>query len=278
MNIGLFPNLEKIETIIAAKSIAEYLAARGVTVFAEDSIAKDLQVYPLSKAKSAEIAYLISLGGDGTIIQLFHRYPDIQAPTMAINMGHLGFMADIKSNEIYSSLDLLLKGQCQIHHRLSLQGKSQENSHFALNDIVVHRGTNLNLIDYTVHIDDKYLNTFSADGIIFSTPCGSTAYSLAAGGPIVMPALEAIVITPICPHTISNRPIVVMPSSELRIEFEHMGVDIAFDGCKFQDMSRSTSLTITRSKKYFQFAHLPTYDFYATLRSKLGWTGKVRLT
>ena len=131
----------------------------------------------------------------------------IDAPILGINLGHLGFMADVPVQDIFPSLADLLAGKYRIDERIMLEAISPDGKILhAVNDIVLHRGVNYSLIELSMHLDNKPVNTFVADGIIISTPNGSTAYSLAAGGPIISPGLDAIVITPICPHTISNRP------------------------------------------------------------------------
>ena len=149
---------------------------------------------------------------------------------------------------------------------------------FAVNDMVVHRGNNPSLVDLAIHVDGNYFNTFSADGVIVSTPNGSTAYSLAAGGPILTPDINALVITPICAHTISNRPIVLMPKKRIEIEYlsPNAPVDIIYDGLSGQTLSTGEVFTITPSERTFKMVSLLRTDYFSTLRTKLGWTGQVR--
>ncbi len=149
---------------------------------------------------------LISLGGDGTILRLLISSP-ISMSTSGINLGQLGFMAESPLSDLYPSLEDLVEKRYQVEERIMMEGVTHwQQRCFAVNEIVFHRSRHPSLIDLSIHVDGTYLNTFSADGIIISTPSGSTAYSLAAGGPILTPNLNAFVITPISPHTISIDP------------------------------------------------------------------------
>jgi NAD+ kinase len=147
---------------------------------------------------------------------------------------------------------------------------------FAVNELVLHRSRTPTLVELTIHVDNTYVNTFSADGIIIATPSGSTAYSLSAGGPILTPELEALVITPICPHTISNRPIVLLPSHEIQLQniCPEDSVDISCDGILQFNISPGEIFRIRRSARNFKLVNLKRRDYYSTLRSKLGWAMK----
>lgn len=278
MIIAIFPNIKKKQSEDLARSIAQFLKEQGVDVVTEDDKAESFGIKPLSKISPKDVNFIISLGGDGTILRLIHRHIDLQAPILAINLGSLGFMADIPINAIYPSLHKLLDGQYSLQTRMVIEGHLEKESNFAVNDIVIHRAKNPSIIDLAIYVDDCYLNTFSADGIIVSTPNGSTAYSLAAGGPIVTPELNAFILTPINPHTISNRPIVLPPESRIHIEYisDQEAVEISYDGLPTTDMSHGQSLEIGRSSRLFTLVAMPEHDYFATLRSKLGWTGKLR--
>jgi NAD+ kinase len=278
MIIALFPNTFKKQSIEIAKNIQEFLGHQGVKVVAEDEIASSFNAHELSSVPLSSIDFIISLGGDGTILRLIHRHPELNAPIIAINLGSLGFMADIPIDEIYPSLKSLLEGKYTIQSRLVMEGRVGKNSSFAVNEIVIHRARNPCLIDLAIFVDGRYLNTFSADGVIISTPSGSTAYSLAAGGPIVTPELDAFILTPISPHTISNRAIVLMPEREIRVEYisAHDPIEITYDGFPYFTMKTAESLYITRSSRKFRLVCMPDHDYFSTLRTKLGWTGKLR--
>jgi NAD+ kinase len=281
MIIALFPNTIKSNAKKIAIAIREFLSARGVTVVMEDDEAQELGAIPLKTVDPKEIKFMISLGGDGTILRLVHRHPEIQAPLLGINLGSLGFMADIPVNDIYTSLQDLLNGNYRLSSRLVMDGESPaQDNFFAVNEMVIHRSQNPCLVDLAVYVDGSYLNTFSADGLIIATPSGSTAYSLASGGPIVSPELEAFVITPISPHTISNRPIVLMPEKDIQIQYisDHAPVDVICDGFSKFLLASGEVFKLRRSARRFVLVSMPYHDYFSTLRSKLGWTGKLKLS
>lgn len=189
-------------------------------------------------------------------------------------------MADIPVKEIFSSLQDILEGKCLVQERIMMKGKTPKaGSCMAVNEIVIHRAQNPCLIDLAIYVDGIYLNTFSADGVIISTPSGSTAYSMAAGGPILTPQIEAFVITPICPHTISNRPIVLMPKQEIMIEYisEHDPVEITYDGFPRNTMVTGEKFFIQKAERMFKLVSLFHHDYFTTLRKKLGWSGKLKV-
>lgn len=219
------------------------------------------------------------MGGDGTILRLAHKYRHLDAAILGVNVGHLGFLADVPISDIYPSLQDLISGAYRIEERVMIQGESLAGEQcFAVNDIVVHRAKNPSLVEIAIHVDGLYLNTFEADGIIIATPSGSTAYSLAAGGPILTPTLDALVVTPICPHTISNRPLVLTPNREIQLQYlsEYEPVEVRADGLSPQLLQTGEVFRITRAKKNFKLVSLLRRDYFSTLRSKLGWSGKLR--
>lgn len=279
MIVALFPNMTKPLSKEIAKAICIFLTDKGVKILAEDEEAAKIGASPLSETDPTAIDFIITLGGDGTILRTIHRHPEIEAPILAINVGSLGFMADIPIKDIYTSLNSLLDGNYTVQSRIVMEGKTEkgENS-FAVNEIVVHRARNPCLIELAIHVDGMYLNTFSADGIIISTPSGSTAYSLAAGGPILTPELNAFVLTPICPHTVSNKPIVLMPKEELQVQYisSYEPVEITYDGFPQYTLSTNETLHIGLSKKKFRLVAFAHQNYFSTLRTKLGWTGKLK--
>jgi NAD+ kinase len=279
MIIALFANMRKRESYTLAKEIAYFLQEKKVTVVSRDEEAEELAVPPLSSIPPATIDCLISLGGDGTILRLVHHFPHLDAPILGINLGHLGFMADIPLSDLYPSLQELISGKYKIEERVMMEGimPSQERC-FAVNEMVIHRSHNPSLIDLSIHVDGEYLNTFSADGIIISTPNGSTAYSLSAGGPILTPELNAFVITPISPHTISNRPIVLMPKEKIEVQYlsTYEAAEIAYDGFSRFALHTNEIFSICKAKRTFNMINLKRTNFYSTLREKLNWSGQVR--
>ena len=279
MIIALFPNLRKKSSRSLAIGISEFLTARKIDVVVEDEDAKTLNAKPLSSVKKEKIDFAIIMGGDGTILRMVHSYPEINAPIIGINLGHLGFMTDVPVPEIYPSLQDLLSGNYTVDERIVMDGETVTGETcFAVNEMAIHRASNPCLVGLALHVDGIFLNTFEADGVIISTPCGSTAYSLAAGGPILTPDLEAFVITPISPHTISNRPIVLMPQEEIQIQYlsDYAPVEVTYDGISRSQMKTGEVFRIRPSERKFRLVNLPRHDYFATLRTKLGWAGKLR--
>lgn len=279
MIIALFPNSKKRNSKHVATTIRDYLVNHGVTVIVEDKDAKALGADPLSSVDPDSIDFLISLGGDGTILGVIHDYPHIDKPILGINLGSLGFMADVPVSEVYPSLQDLLNGAFEIKERIMMEGvATRQNPLLAVNEFSIHRASNPSLIELAIHVDGVYLNTFAADGMIIATPSGSTAYSLAAGGPILTPELEAFVLTPISPHTISNRPIVLMPEQEIQIQYlsNLNPVEISADGIISHQMKTGDVFHLSKSKRTFKIVSLLQHDYFSTLRTKLGWTGKMR--
>lgn len=278
IKIALFPKIDKETSRKVSEGVVEFLTKRGVLVVMDDEHAPQFNLVPLSNVNFNELQFLISMGGDGTILRLLHRYQEFDIPIIGINMGHLGFMADIPTSDIYPSLSDLLEGNYEIESRMMVSAYFGDHEGFALNDVVVHRSNNSNLIELAIKVDGKHINTFESDGIIIATPNGSTAYSLAAGGPILTPQLDAVVLTPICPHTISNRPIVLMPHHEIQIQYlsAFQPLDVVYDGLVQGQMKVGDTLKVKKHKKKLRIVRLARHDYFATLRSKLGWVGKLR--
>lgn len=274
MMIALFPNEKKQQSFELAVQIRAFLEDKGIIVVAEDEKAALIGAKPLSNVDPQQIKFLISMGGDGTILRLCYRYSHLDAGVLGINLGHLGFMADIPQNDIFPSLTDLLNGAYTVDERLMIETGDLR----AVNDIVIHRAHNYSLIELAIEVDGTYLNTFNADGIIIATPNGSTAYSLAAGGPILSPTLDALVITPICAHTISNRPIVISPDKTIQIKYlsEYGPIDVRADGLDALSLESGETLTIQKSLRTFKRVNLHRHDYFATLRHKLAWSGKLR--
>ncbi len=279
MIVALFANAQKKKAFEIGEKICSFFASHGVKVVAREEEAESFNLPSLSSVNPEEINFLISLGGDGTILRLVHQFPHLEAPIVGINLGHLGFMADIPLSDLYNSLEDLIKGDYTVENRVMMEGASPSGMRcFAVNEMVIHRSKNPSLIDLSIHVDGTYVNTFSADGVIISTPNGSTAYSLAAGGPILTPELEAFVITPISPHTISNRPIVLLPKDKIEVQYlsPYEPVEIAYDGIARYSMATNDIFSISRSKRTFKMVAFFRRDHFATLRKKLGWSGQVR--
>lgn len=278
MKIAIYHNDKKTPSLALAKGIFEFLKERDIDVIAKDCIAQELGATPFSKADITDLAYCVTLGGDGTILNMLNQWEEMNAPIIGVNLGHLGFMADVTISDIYPTLDTILKETPKIETRLMIEGKIDgETPLRGANDIVIHRGGHPSLVEIAIYVGGVYFNTFNADGVIIATPNGSTAYSLAAGGPIINPGVDALVITPISPHTISNRPFVITADEE--IEIRNMSdaalLTVQTDGDNGRILEGGKSLKICRSEKQFSLVRLVGRDHFATIRDKLSWTGKL---
>jgi NAD+ kinase len=280
MKIAVFANPSSKNSDSVFMQIKDFLQSQNIQIYTEDSQAVHLGVFPLSQIGSSKLNFMIAMGGDGTILHLAHKYHDTNAPILGVNLGHLGFMADVPIEDLLPSLKDLLEGKFTIENRIVLEGISSKGEQsFAINDFVIHRAKNPSLVKFSIYLDDLYLNTFEADGVIIATPNGSTAYSLAAGGPILSPGLDGIVITPICPHTISNRPIVLTSSHSIKVEYlsdNSPPIEVIADGLLRFDLHSFEIFRFYKSNKTFKLVNLNRRDYFSTLRTKLGWSGKLR--
>jgi len=281
MTIALFPKVHAPDVKNLAEEVLSFFKENNTPVVVEDDKASALNAAPLSSVDPNDLSFLITMGGDGSILRVAHTYAHLNAAILGINLGHLGFMADVQISKIIPCLEDLLNKKYSIQNRLIIEGAAPDGtSFFAINDCVLHRARNPSLVGMAIYIDDAYLNTFEADGIIFATPNGSTAYSLAAGGPILSPEMEALVLTPICPHTISNRPLVLTPDQTIRIEAvgKNDPIEVTFDGISCFELKTGESFSLKKSSQTFKLVSLNRIDFFSTLRTKLSWSGRLRNT
>lgn len=279
MIIAIFAHLQHKEGPQLFQKVVQFFQKNHITVVTDVDASKRFGLPSILSTHPSHLSFIISMGGDGTILKLAHDYHDWNVPILGINLGHLGFMADVPVDDLLPSLEDLLKGAYTIEDRLVLDGVSSKGQKaFAINDFVLHRAKNPSLIKLSMYLDDLYLNTFEADGLILATPNGSTAYSLAAGGPILSPGLDGIVITPICPHTISNRPIVLTSAHTLKVEYlsDYQPIEVIADGLLTFELHHGETFSFKKSAKAFKLVNLTRRDYFTTLRTKLGWSGKLR--
>ena len=271
-HIGLIGSTRKhiSETV---ESIKDYLLTQNVTVFIEENTAKTISENHLptfsEKNIPADIDLMIVIGGDGSLLHAAHCALPYNLPVLGINRGHLGFLTDIHPDEL-SKIGDVLSGHYITETRFLL--KTQLG--IALNDIVLLPGNTAQLIEFDIMINDQFVCQQRADGLIVATPTGSTAYALSGGGPILHPQLNAVVLVPMFPHTLSNRPIVVDGDDkiELVIRAENESSPcISCDGQERITIEPGTRLTITKNEKKLQLIHPKNYQYFATLREKLGW-------
>lgn len=279
--IGLFtkkddPNIEK-----TLRQLYELLIAKNKQVFI-DSGAHFLgqQSYTHDELVS-RIDLAIVLGGDGTILHASRHLVDSNIPIVGVNLGRLGFLADVSPDEIDAQLSAIFEGQFIEEKRLMLRGDvyrqdQRLGSGLALNDVVVHVRHEIRMIEFTTHINKCFVNQQRADGIVVTTPTGSTAYALSAGGPILHPELDAIGIIPICPHTLSHRPIIVTPDDKIEINLcddpRNPEGRVSFDGQDNIELQPGDRVTIHPFKQRLRLLHPDNYDYYQILRSKLRWS------
>ncbi|MGR3303829.1 MAG: NAD(+)/NADH kinase [Candidatus Scalindua sp.] len=228
---------------------------------------------------SADLAFVF--GGDGTILSASRKLNARQIPLIGVHLGKFGFLADLTSREVSDSLEKIFAGEYVISQRMMLtckliRSKQVINETLGLNDAVISRTSLSRLISIKLYINEKIVTTYSSDGLIVSTPAGSTAHSLSAGGPIVTPEMEAFIITPICPHTLSNRPLVISGDSKIEMEqiSESKGVGLTVDGQIYFDVKVGDRIVIERAENKLQLIDIQTRTFYDVLREKLNWRGQ----
>jgi len=218
---------------------------------------------------------IISFGGDGTILRNARYIGEREIPILGVNLGGLGFLTTSTVEMTKIHVDEFFKNQLYVEKRSVLQVtiEGEAEDYFFLNDLVIDKAGFSRLINIMTNIDNRLLNSYVADGIVISTPTGSTAYSLANGGPIVAPLTNAFIINPICPHTLSNRPIVISDDADisLNIESEHKKFNVFGDGEHIGTYPVGTHVTLKKAKYHVHLVQVPEQEFYTILREKLGW-------
>lgn len=222
---------------------------------------------------------LIILGGDGTLLHVADQAAHLGIPVLGINLGNLGFLTERTEQEALTTVDELLHEEVTIEHRMMLRAKltapgKPVNSRYALNEVVINKATLDPMLQLSTHADLEYINTYKADGLIFSTPTGSTAYNLSAGGPLVYPGLASILVTPICPFMLSSRPVLLPAHSRLQTRFNgkhQQTAKVIVDGQAAWDMSEKACLIVETAKQPLHLIVSPHRDYFAILRNKLHW-------
>lgn len=260
MKVSIIYNEYKEEAILLYQKIKEYLEKKGISLE--------------EKAENSDFAVVI--GGDGTLLKASKRLHHLDI--IAINLGSLGFLTDIRAEESFEMLDKVIKGEYSKEYRNFLEININGQKTYALNDVVITKGGVLaRMIRLRVYANKNYVNTYRADGIIISSPTGSTAYSLSAGGPIISPELKAMVITPISPQGLSTRPIVV-PGKDF-IEFELIDLDrdiyLMVDGQETIKVNQNDKISVSLSSKKLSLVKPENRDYYSILREKLKWGDKL---
>lgn len=228
----------------------------------------------------SDIDCIFVLGGDGTLLSAVRWIGDQDIPILGIKFGQVGFLAEIAEEDLYPAAEEVLKGDFILRRRMRLvvkviRGQKTRARETVLNDVVINRGALARLAHIETRIDDHYLTTYSADGLIVATPTGSTAYSLAAGGPVIHPAVPAIILTPICPFTLTNRPLIVPQSANIKIKLAKGSSDIVltFDGQKGLELNDRDEIHIKKGPHPVHLITLPERQYFDILKNKLKWSG-----
>ena len=222
---------------------------------------------------------LVVVGGDGTMLKVAREVAGLPTPLLGINAGNLGFLTEVSPETVQASMRQLMRGEFELEERALLEGEIQRGSQrtlqIALNDFVLSRGLTSRLIEIEVSVNQEILTRYRCDGLIVSSPTGSTAYSLAAGGAVVVPDAEVMTLTPICPHTLSIRPVVVNLRSAVRVRLlsTRLIATLAEDGQQQTELSVDDTVTIRRSGRSVRLVRLAGGSFFSTLRQKFGWSG-----
>ncbi len=282
-NVGLWGRLCEASVAEPALTIAAHMRSQGIEVFlpeqegipAELSDATCLPAQELPRA----VDLMVAIGGDGTLLHAARGVARQSVPLLGINLGRLGFLTDISPQHMQKTIDAILGGDFVEESRLMLQARisGDENgseSMLALNDVALKTGQTGHMQDFSTFIDGEYVNTHGGDGLIVATATGSTAYALSCGGPIIQPNVDALVIVPICPHTLSDRPLVVRASSQIEVRVRPRFDDrphVACDGDSLGEMGADDVLRINVADETVKLLHPRDLNYYELLRSKLSW-------
>jgi NAD+ kinase len=287
---GIVANKRKPGIGKLVDELAEWLEARDVKPLIWDDLSQEVQredLEPLDRVGSRS-DLVIALGGDGTLLRAARAVGDRGIPVLGVNIGSLGFLTEITVDEVYESLEEILSGGFRYEDRMNVDGAvfrngEQIESFTALNDLVINKGALSRVIEIKLAVDCGYVSTYTADGLIISTPTGSTAYSLSAGGPIVNPAMEAIIATPICPHTLAVRPMILAPNQELSVDLwaghslhGEPEVKLTVDGQVGFDLVSGDRILFSKSEQKTRLVLSGYRTFYEVLSNKLKWGDRRR--
>lgn len=280
MRFGVIANLKREGASKAIQSLVDWCQRKGhdyvLSEQLKNVISDDNTTAPRQSIAS-EVDIIVSMGGDGTMLSAARAVGRIGTPLLGINLGSLGFLTQLKPKDLLPALDSIVAGQYQIEERMLLradvQGKPSLESPFALNDVVVDNGPVSRLIDINLRVNGENIVTYRADGLIISTPTGSTAYALAAGGPILHPKMKAILVVPISSFSLSTRPMILDANDvlELRIHSEHGVAGLTLDGQVTAPLIDTDRVIVTQASFPSKFIVFPENTFYRVVKSKLHW-------
>ena len=286
-NIGIIGRLGSSQVLDTIRRLKKFLLDRQLHVILEDAIAEMLPGHGLQTSTRRHLGEICDLvivvGGDGSLLGAARALAGSGVPVLGINRGSLGFLTDIRPDELELKVAEVLKGDYLTESRFLLQAEVRRHGEAmgqgdALNDIVLHPGKSTKMIEFELYIDGHFVCTQKADGLIIATPTGSTAYSLSAGGPIMHPKLDAIVIVPMCPHTLSSRPIVVDSSSELKVVVSpdlQIYPLVSCDGQNHFTCTPGDTITVGKKSQKLTLIHPLDHNYYEVCRTKLGWGSRL---
>lgn len=284
--IGIIAKQNKPEAVTITGRLVEWLQPKGVEVYIEEGIEKslrpNLRAPFLNPVKREEIPshaeMIIVLGGDGTLLSVARLVGSHEVPILGVNLGGLGFLTEIRLEELYRVLERVIQGDFVTDERVVFNAavirRGERLAEFiVLNDAVINKGALARIIDLETTINGEYLTTFKSDGLIISTPTGSTAYNLSAGGPIVYPSLHCIIITPICPHTLTNRPIMIPDDVEVRaiLKSKQQEVILTLDGQQGFVLEFDDVVEVKKAEGKILLIKSPYRHYFEVLREKLKW-------
>jgi NAD+ kinase len=279
--VALWGRLGERAVAEPALQVLAHLRKRKINVLASATADASRKLTGATHVDEGELAaradLVVAIGGDGTLLHAARHVATRDVPLVGINRGRLGFLTDVLPEQMLDALDAILGGDYLAERRLMVAARLREgggDALFALNDVVLQKGATGRLVDFTTDVDGTYVNTHRGDGLIVATPTGSTAYALSCSGPIIQPNVDALVMVPICPHTLSDRPLVLPSSSTIRITLDHDGGSVAHVVCDGEALGRMKAgdvLTISLAKEAVTLLHPRDYNYYELLRSKLNW-------
>jgi NAD+ kinase len=284
--IGIIAKQNKPEAVAIVRNLMEWLQAKKMEVYIEEEMENLLTPHPSGtnlyvmgkKEIPSQAEMIIVLGGDGTLLSVARLVGDHEVPILGVNLGGLGFLTEITLEELYRVLERVIQGDFVTDERVVLNAavirRGERLAEFVvLNDAVINKGALARIIDLETTINGEYLTTFKSDGLIISTPTGSTAYSLSAGGPIVYPSLHCMIITPICPHTLTNRPIVIPDDVEIRVflKTKQQEVILTLDGQQGFSLEHEDVVEVRKAEGRILLIKSPYRHYFELLREKLKW-------
>lgn len=277
--IGIICKAGRPEPLEILKELIPWLANKGIETILDTETASGINVNGYPRAEMPNKAeMMIVLGGDGTMLNVARLVSEKEIPILGINLGGLGFITEVQREDIYDGIEKTLEGKALIEERIMLTSHIHRHGekiaeYTVLNDVVINKGALARIIDLETFINKSYVTTFKSDGLIVSTPTGSTAYSLSAGGPVLYPTLDCILLTPICPHTLTNRPIVLPDDVLIEIKLKSMSEDVflTLDGQVGFSLKIDDIIEIRRSPYKTRLLIPFERDFFQILRTKLKW-------